>query len=276
MSTMANNTKAAINTAIIQFHEAAQFLAMLTHAFLPNASDDSHNNLLWQDGGLKSRTISGKNDFYAQLNYSNFSIDLCTPEGKVLHSIALDYNGLEKVNTAVSTALEQMGFDKNKFKPITHFEIPDHPIKNGDTFSKPDSEVIAAIINLRTQAQKTLEFFASHIKEGLEVRVWPHHFDTGVYGTLDNQKDGIGMGWAIADSIHDEPYFYLSPYTNRQTVNYENERKWQGPGLFIQNSFTGATLSLDNYQSLTAEAQEKIIFSFFDYGFRYLKLTMES
>ena len=44
-----------------------------------------------------------------------------------------------------------------------------------------------------------------------EVRIWPHHFDTGIYLEV-NSKLGIGFGWAMADKMIDQPYFYFTPY----------------------------------------------------------------
>ena len=276
MSSFSISDKNLLNEGMAVFHQAAQWLSMLTQGYLPKKEDDSQNNLGWDVDGLKSRIIEGNQSFYARLNYTSFSLDFYNTENQVIEQVLLSNTFWNQAVDGVRTLLGKLAYNPQNYQPITHFEIPEHPVRLGVPFKQPTPDITAKIIQLRSQAQRIITFFAPRINENLEVRIWPHHFDSGAYSTLPNSKNGIGIGWAIADEIHDMPYFYLSPYTPDLKIDYQEKQKWDGPGQFIQDSYTGATLSLERYVSLSAEAQEKLIFSFFDYAFRYLKLNMPS
>ncbi|NOR74332.1 MAG: hypothetical protein GQ525_04155 [Draconibacterium sp.] len=68
-----------------------------------------------------------------------------------------------------------------------------------------------------------VEYFSNTIP----VRIWPHHFDTGSFFTVEknsNRKASqtIGLGWAIPDSMVNEPYFYISFWSEKEIKNSSN------------------------------------------------------
>ena len=78
---------------------------------------------------------------------------------------------------------------------------------------KPDEEDTNKLIQQRDLAQKALE---SVVEDGVSIRVWPHHFDTGAFFTK-NEK-GVGLGMAIPDSMIQDFYLYVSGYKGHDAV----------------------------------------------------------
>jgi hypothetical protein len=51
------------------------------------------------------------------------------------------------------------------------------------------------------------------------INIWPHHFDTGTYHPL-SETGSIGTGFAVADTIVNEPYFYIYGWAKDKTIDY--------------------------------------------------------
>lgn len=76
-----------------------------------------------------------------------------------------------------------------------------------------------------------------------------HWLEGRVFNAQQHERAAIGAGYAIADSICPEPYFYLSGYHKRQPINFLNAPSlsagewrtgadWQGALLPISASLT--------------------------------------
>lgn len=88
------------------------------------------------------------------------------------------------------------------------------------TFKLNASE-LKELASLRTLAQSSL---VATLKEtGLEsdVRIWPHHFDSGAYASL-NDDIAVGFGLAIPDALVNEHYFYISGYKDHNGLDTSN------------------------------------------------------
>jgi hypothetical protein len=113
----------------------------------------------------------------------------------------------------------------------------------------PDNTPYARPIGLKTWgewrqlAQTVLATLNESSGQTSEVRIWPHHFDTGVYysfpGEMGTEQAALWAGYTIADAVNDEPYFYLSGYASRQPIDFAatqplttgkwlNTPSWQG------------------------------------------------
>lgn len=90
----------------------------------------------------------------------------------------------------------------------------------------------------RSIANHILKDLGETVQRNVEVRIWPHHFDTGIYFHWKNEF-GIGCGLAMEDDMAQAPYFYLSAYTGHDQVDYSkasalsygkwiNEGSWKG------------------------------------------------
>jgi len=85
-----------------------------------------------------------------------------------------------------------------------------------------------------------LDLIASHHKNTTEIRIWPHHFDTGMLIDLSAQKDmsiGLGLGYAIAVSLSEVPYYYC--YGWGKTIDYSQLSALKN-GVWINTNWKGA------------------------------------
>ncbi len=97
------------------------------------------------------------------------------------------------------------------------FELPGHAIGHGALFAAPPPAQREVIDRWFRGAHGLLSVFGQR-PDASEVRCWPHHFDIATLITLDpDQPDAekarsIGVGLSPGDEIHDEPYFYVTPW----------------------------------------------------------------
>ena len=96
-------------------------------------------------------------------------------------------------------------------------------------------------MNLRVLAQLVLENIDKQYNLNTSIRIWPHHFDTGIYSALPNSDITIGLGLAIPDSICNNHYLYISGYKNGNTMDTSKLSKLES-GEWKSNGFTGAIL----------------------------------
>jgi hypothetical protein len=135
--------------------------------------------------------------------------------GAEVYHVPLNGKMKESVRNELTIHLKSSGLDGAAFKPITQFSIPRHPVDDGAAFEKPDHEALVSWSRWRSNAQYLLEAVASEFSASSTIRVWPHHFDTGLYIPIQQAADGkdiqsLGLGLAIPDGDVQEPYFYLN------------------------------------------------------------------
>ena len=107
----------------------------------------------------------------------------------------------------------------------------------------------------RSLANLACDNLMSHLKSKSEIRIWPHHFDTGIYVGPSTQI-GIGFGLAMEDSIVGTPYFYYSGYgLDGYSIDYTNFQVLKIGKWIVQENWKGAVLPL---QDLEDKKQEKM------------------
>ena len=232
---------------IEQFHLASQYLAMAGKSFLDHLEDDSHTNMGFSIAD-KSLLTWPLDDSGTQLglNYKTFALDWKSNnpqsfslEGKT-HISVLDW---------LKSMAQGTDFEKS-YKYELHYVLP-YAMDDFKTYhcsSKPETE---ELIRLRTLAQNVLTTFLKEEKLESDVRIWPHHFDTGAFAHLhDGSGKSIGLGLAIPDGMLDDFYFYISGYrgnTHLRTWAFEplSQGKWHN------NGFKGAVLPASKVSAKT-------------------------
>ena len=122
-----------------------------------------------------------------------------------------------------------------------HYE-PLYPISDAFRFLLMSADQLQELRQLRALAQRTLSNFLETQHLQSEIRVWPHHFDTGAYAIIDNELGkAIGLGLAIPDTICQDHYFYISGYQDSKAVDVSGFGALQ-QGKWHSDSFTGAIL----------------------------------
>lgn len=97
-----------------------------------------------------------------------------------------------------------------------------------------------------------------------EVRVWPHHFDTGMYAVAENGV-GIGFGLAMEDSMVGAPYFYIAGHpTNGTSINYDQLPDMKTGRWIIEEHWKGAVLPLSDLDSENEMDANKSLSLFLD------------
>jgi hypothetical protein len=194
-----------------QMHLAAQYLAAAGISFLEKKEDDSHTNLGFNISGASLETnVLSKNGDQLCLNYKTFSLVWKSKKDKTSFKL----NG--KTHKAVLEWLEETS-KKYLNKPYSyklHYDLP-YKIDDSFVFQLKSNSDLEELIQLRTVIQLSLEEINIIYNKNADIRIWPHHFDTGIYSQLLDNDISFGLGLAIPDSVCKEHYLYISGYNFR-------------------------------------------------------------
>ena len=223
-------------------HLAAQYLAAAGISFLKKEEDDSHTNLGFDpaSGRLSSRPLNDEGD-QLFLDYSDFS--LAWGKSDKTEKLLLHEQRHTDILKWISDRARITGLNK-PYKYELHYELP-YTINEEYRFKLTDTDKLAELRSIRTIAQQAIEAISWDYSLDSEVRIWPHHFDTGIFGILPERPAlSIGLGLAIPDSVIHRYYFYAAAYEGHspmKTTDFEplSEGKWLNVG------FTGAVLEVE-------------------------------
>ena len=145
-----------------------------------------------------------------------------------------------------------MGFVDDSLSWITHYQLPAHPLDEDGVFEEPAQHLLRVWALLRTNALLLLRELATGFPGSSTVRIWPHHFDTGLLLPVRHSGDGTLLGYLSAglaprDSIAGEPYLYLTGWHSEEG---ELDFPTQGPlkaGQWATGDWKGAFLTLSHW-----------------------------
>lgn len=260
-----------IDQALQQQHHAAQFIALVGRHLIPQQADDSNTNMQYLPDQelLAGNEIS--NGLRVALQLTDLKLCFVDQEGNCNNEISLNGKSKQMVFEELKKTLASSGIDVSKFINELHYEIPTHKLDKGDAFSVNDKKHFQESTFYRHNAEIVLNEIA-HANDHVEpVRVWPHHFDTGSFIPVSRNDKGevaqsIGIGWSIPDSMVDEPYYYLSfwsenPMEGLKKLNPLDAGEWKIP------TWNGAVLKHSVIiKQTSAETQFKLVESFFHQG----------
>ena len=218
-------------------HLAAQYLAVAGICFVDKKPDDSHTNMGFNSNTncLESRILSPKGD-QLLLSYQNFSLIWKSENGT--STFMLDGKSHKEALKWLEDIAEK-ALNK-KYEYSIHYDIP-YEIVDDFSFEITSKASLEALIRLRTLTQSSLEkVIESHGLEA-EIRVWPHHFDTGIYTALPGTSISIGLGLAIPDTVCEDYYLYASGYNSDGQIDASNFEKLT-KGYWGATGFKGAVL----------------------------------
>ena len=215
-----------------QIHFASQYLATAGKSFLTPRKDDSHTNLGYDVDRQLLETWS-LNDAHLKLalDLKNFSIRWM---GNEAPEFLLDGKTHGEVVTFLKNSAQQMDFG-SPYEFDLHYELP-FPWGINYVFSLADPEKLIETARLRAFAHRTLRSFLAKENLDSDIRIWPHHFDTGAFVVLKESGKSVGLGMAIPDAVCDDHYFYISGYRGHQAIdtnNFENlvQGEWKANGF---------------------------------------------
>jgi len=240
-----------------QLHWLCQTIAKSNRSFVPSKADDSHTNLYFDELGnrIHGRWTETTLGFrILTINLSNYRIEWLDKKMQVLksyHSIGKNRISIEE---EIVSQLHEMGLNRDGFTNKLHYEIPEYPaLKEGVVSINPDG--ISVWKHYRSLANQACALLIGYLQAKGEIRIWPHHFDTGIYITTHTGMS-IGFGLAMSDTLVGGPYFYMSGYPASGKLDYKNlpdldKGKWE-----IGQNWSGAVITLTALEKLTSQEQE--------------------
>ena len=235
-----------------QLHHLCQVLAKAGRTFVPKQEDDSHTNLYYDS--VANRIIthwisSAKVPVVLALTLNSLHFEWQNSANEVLQSFPSIGKTRHEVEIAINKQLEQLGLESDDFLDDLHFEIPKYLFANDRIKDIPKADMLVWK-KYRKLANTNCLAVLGHLQVAGEIRIWPHHFDTGIYVEVEH-RIGIGFGLAMQDNMAGVPYFYMSGYMlNEGTLKYENLPKFDKGRWEIGEHWNGAILPINEIVDL--------------------------
>ncbi len=247
-----------------QLHRLCQILAKANRSFVPKKDDDSHTNLGFNPDSLQIEgrwldTPSGRIRLILRLT------DVCyvwqDEADGAIQTVSTAKKHIYAIEEQVAVTIQNKGLDANAFKNPLHFEIPEYHFA-----MQPVALLSRLALNewifWRTLANQACKYLLEKLNTAAEIRIWPHHFDTGIF-IEPNTQMGIGFGLAMKDSKVGAPYFYATCYPKHGEMQY-SQVPALSTGKWLVNNWKGAVLSLNKLSFKESEKSFNHVKSFID------------
>ena len=226
-------------------HYLSQNIAKVNITCLPKKDDDSHTTLSFDP---VYRSLAGRWITRGEIKLI-FALDLLNSRYvwrdeyfSEWASISFEGKTESEVEAEINESIVSLFPEKAPLVSKLHFEIPEYGY--GKSVLKAVSfETIMLWADCRRLANDACLSVLHALHRSDEIRIWPHHFDTGVYVDV-NDRIGIGFGLAMADSMSESPYFYLSGYPKGDSLNFDDVPDLLQGEWIVNDSWKGAILSI--------------------------------
>ncbi len=252
--------KSLINTTEAYIHHASQFLAMIGKNYLEDQSDDSNANLEFDPhlSSILGRKVIGPSGFAVNLNVPNWQLEVSV-DGSVRETLKLAGILKSQVFDWLQNEIRSSGLDEKKLRYIDHYEVPQHEVDLGQPFQDLNIDLVSTWLNMRANANVILTDLNEIVGIDSDIRIWPHHFDTGTYYELGDKK-AIGAGWAIADTLCDNPYLYIYGWNGNGETSYETVPDLNIGRWIVTSDWQGAVVESVELSSSSDQYQEVKLF----------------
>ncbi len=177
--------------------------------------------------------------FYPAIDIIKSQFLIIDRHGKTSESVPLTEKSFEETLLELAALWRKMGLDTLPFEQSLHYNIPAYAFAN-EVLTSPSKEDLETWLKLRSIANETLGALESSFLAESKVRIWPHHFDTGIYLQVTDDA-GIGAGLAMADGVCETPYFYLSGQQTKGDFDYGTPESKTGEWR-LEGDWKGALL----------------------------------
>jgi hypothetical protein len=246
-----------------QLHWMCQTIAKANRTYVLRQEDDSHTNLYfdrignkivgrWIETALEKRILS--------LNLSNLHFELLNESLESILSVSSIGKNSQEIEQELADGMKALGLDPNGFMDKLHFEIPSYPFAN-EPIQEIDATNMEEWKHYRHLVNEACAMVMGHLQVSGEIRIWPHHFDTGIYIT-PNEKIGIGFGLAMEDPMAGSPYFYVSGYPINSEISFTDLNELDTGRWEVDGPWKGAIVPLSEIKDLSAADQQKSIMAF--------------
>lgn len=249
-------------------HQLSQLLAKTSRSLVPAKEDDSHTNLYWDplQQQLLGRWVPLNGGFLLPgLNFEQMEFQWLDRQMEVVEKVSLVGKNYFEAEKLVEGHAKDVGIDTESLMVPLHFEIPDYSFKNSP-INKLEEKKLLEWSYYRSLANHILKDLGEMVQRKVEVRIWPHHFDTGIYFQWNNEF-GIGCGLAMEDKMAGAPYFYISAYTGHDQIDYTNATSLSNGKWIKEGPWKGGILPLNELES---DIEMKNLMVFYKQALYYL------
>lgn len=238
-------------------HLLCQQITKINASYVPKKADDSHTNLGY-DGlnqRIYGRWISLNEDkIIAAIDLKNEAFIWMDVQMNIFKSYPIFERKVSDLEAEILRDLPEFGLDTAKYKQKLHFEIPAYDFADG-IVPHPGTKGLSRWVTFRELANDASFMFSNFLQQQVEVRIWPHHFDTGVYAPI-NDKIGLGFGLAMQDDMVGEAYFYLAGYPSNDTeIDFEQFENLSHGNWIITDNWKGAVI---DYSHLSSHSKTRL------------------
>ncbi len=246
-----------------RIHLLAQIIAKINRTYVPAKADDSHTNLYYEPitRRLYGRWFEAHERFCVfTLHLSEFQFQLINNRYEAALHFDIAGKTIAQLEYQIAEAFVDIGLETNGlFDPI-HYEIENYDFAN-DPVRTISLDNLEEWCLYRTQANHMCTDFLGFTQHIQEVRIWPHHFDTGVY-VQANENMGVGFGLAMNDQIVDQPYYYMSAYPKDGKMDYRHIPESPYWRMEIKENWAGCILPLDSIQNKEERVRRPILLDY--------------
>lgn len=236
-------------------HLLCQIITKVNRTFVAKVEDDSHTNLYFDPLGKRvyGRWYkSNEKKYILAFNLDTFSFNLLNEQLSTEFTIHTAGKTVRIIEHELNDKFNSIGINTVELLDELHFEIPKYSFSDA-AVQKVSSEDLNEWAHFRKLANHACSDLLGLAQKEADVRIWPHHFDTGIYFE-SNERISIGFGLAMQDKMVGSPYFYMSAYPKDFEIDYDlvnsNSGKW-----ILSENWKGCVLSLEELEDLPYKEQ---------------------
>ncbi len=243
---------------------------------IPKQPDDSNTNMQYKSAGELIIGNELPRGFRIALDLPQLKLFIMNHSNKPYAEIEVACQTKIEAFDNMKNKLSGLGIDVSELSMQLHYEIPGHELDGKAAFFMDSEPHIRENIYYRHNAEIVIAEAASKFPNADPVRIWPHHFDTGSFVPIEHNEAGgvsrsIGLGFGIPDSMVDEPYYYLS-YWSEAPVEDFSKLPEPDAGEWIRTGWNGGIVrNSDILKISSAEGQQEFVESFFNSGIEILR-----
>ena len=243
-----------------KLHFLSQIIAKANRSYVPSKPDDSHTNLYFDtlDSRIVGRWINnGKDQLLLTLNLKTYELEWLNSHKEPIMTITTLGKTMTELENEVDSRLGDLHLKPQGFKEPLHFKIPDYDFAN-DPITEIDNIHLRVWKSFRQLANRLSFLVLGDVQIVGDVRLWPHHFDTGTYVEIGD-KLGLSFGLAMKDEMVNAPYFYMSGRAIHGKLKYEQLPELEGGQWILNDNWKGSVLPLTELTNGSFSENRKVI-----------------
>ena len=241
-------------------HLLCQIIGKANRTFLPEEADESHTNLYFDSLGNKilGRWMQAETgNVLVSLDLSTLNFEVLASNRKKILTLPSIGKTMEEIEIEFEKLLPEAGLDPEGFRAPLPRAIPAYPFRK-KPLEAMETQALDQWKYFRNLANQSSNKFLGYAQAESEVRIWPEHFDTGVYFEYDG-KIGMGFGLAMEDSMAGAPYFYMAGYPVKGSLFFENLPESSSWRWELGEHWKGAILPLTHIEKMSSRQTERIL-----------------